>query len=266
MRQWIGLAGILGAWCWSVTPAAAQTQVYTNDFTTDVAGTTMGGVAATWTVDPRRSEFRTLSLNGATHFLGEFENETASLGLSNLPAHQRVRLTFNLYILKSWGGNNDGAGPDYWSLRVKDGCKLLDETFSNGSNGGDPLDYLQSFGGQGKPTKGFDPRQGYSPVEGSTHTDTLGYSHPASPYGDSTYRLAFEIPHTANTIGFEFAGRNLQGAGDETWGLDDVTVELLDSPAVPEPGALALFLPALGVIAVLRRGAREPRQIQEDTP
>lgn len=229
-------------------PAAAQTQVYTNDFSNGIEGTTGGGVTGAWTVNPHRSDFRTFSPNGGNGFLGELENETAVLDLANLPPHQKVRLSFHLYIIKSWGGNNTGAGPDYWSLRVKNGDTLLDETFSNGSNGGDPDEYLQSFGGQGVVGGPFDP------LTGALASGNLGYSHPASPVGDSTYSLTFEIPHTASTLGFEFAGRNLQGAGDETWGLDNVTVEVLNSPtAVPEPGALALFLPTLGMVAILRR-------------
>ena len=59
-----------------------------------------------------------------------------------------------------------------------------------------------------------------------------------TPFAGQTVRLRVAA---VDTESFLFAG------------IDDVRITETDTSAVPEPGALALFLPALGVVALLRR-------------
>nr|WP_253257748.1 Calx-beta domain-containing protein [Microcystis aeruginosa] len=52
--------------------------------------------------------------------------------------------------------------------------------------------------------------------------DTLGYTY----YGDSVYHLSYTFPNVSNSIILNFSGIGLQGIGDESWGLDNVSVRV----------------------------------------
>ena len=166
------------------------------------------------------------SPNGRQQFLGEFGgpvivaappydpqhfvrvDETVTLTLRDLKLHTFVTVAFDLYILKSWDGNNQTYGPDRWSLRVQGGPILLDTTFSNNPKTGADLS-----------------RQNY-PVANSPHrsgaasVNTLGYTF----YGDSIYHFRFTFPHAGDTLMLDFSSSLFEGKGtdDESWGLDNV--------------------------------------------
>ena len=72
------------------------------------------------------------SPNHAQRFLGEFGGpqiglpgepsynhtrveQTVSLALRDLPPHAALKISFDLYILKSWDGLSPAYGPDRWS-------------------------------------------------------------------------------------------------------------------------------------------------------
>src|SRR5215470_5014918 len=89
------------------------------------------------------------SANGRQRFLGEFGgpaivqappydpqhfvrvDQSIRLTLDGLARHSSATVSFDLYILKSWDGNNPNYGPDRWRLAVAGGATLLDATFSN---------------------------------------------------------------------------------------------------------------------------------------
>jgi len=145
---------------------------------------------------------------GGRHFLGQFGNDQVGLRLDNLPRHTWVTISFDLYVVQSWDGNHATVGPDVWSVGVDGAQTLLRTTFSNS-----------------EPRQAFpDPYPGgdYPARTGAAEIDTLGY-----PYiGDSVYRLTFTFPHTGHSVAFNFAGTGLEPLGNETWGLDNVAVEL----------------------------------------
>jgi hypothetical protein len=66
-------------------------------------------------------------------------DETITLTLHDLKPHTLVTVAFDLYILKSWDGNNQTYGPGRWALRVQNGPTLLDTTFSNNPKTGADL-------------------------------------------------------------------------------------------------------------------------------
>lgn len=169
------------------------------------------------------------SPNGKERFLGEFGgprivtkpphdplhfvrvDETITLTLRNLEPHTRASVSFDLYILKSWDGNNLNYGPDRWRLSVQGGEALLDTTFSNNPKTA-PYDLsLQDY-----PTRNCLPRSS------ATTVNTLGYAF----YGDSTYHLSFSFAHSGDTLMLNFSSSLFEGKGvvDETWGLDNVRV------------------------------------------
>ncbi len=143
---------------------------------------------------------------GGTKFLGEFTNDTVTLSLKSnadpIHLHDQLRISFDLYILKSWDGN---SSPDRWQLIV-DGQTIVDTTFSN-VNGRQA--FPQSY-----------PDGNNAPRTGAVASNTLGYSY----FGDAIYHFDLIVPHSANTATIQFKGLNLQSASDESWGLNNVRV------------------------------------------
>jgi uncharacterized repeat protein (TIGR01451 family) len=187
----------------------------------------------------------TKSPNG-TKLLGEFGNETVTLTLDNLPPHTRAILSFELYILRSWDGNqvnwpgnitglpsltaNAIIGPDQWKL-VADGKNLLQTTFANPSG----ADFRQAF--PGNYPGGSHPAQ-----TGASEVNTLGYRYTTIGPLDSTYRLTYTFDHQDSQLRLDFTGSGLQTLEDESWGLGHVQV-ILASDADPQP--FQLFFPIL---------------------
>ena len=150
---------------------------------------------------------------GQRGFLGQFGNTTVSLNLTDLPAHAAVTVSFDLFIIRSWDGNNQETfyGPDIWELKVRNGLTLLSTTFSNGDSA---QSYPDSYPGGEYP--------GYS---GSSEQNTLGYWHPLDWFEqDAVYQLSFTFEHSTDSLILDFSASGLQGVSDESWGLDNVRV------------------------------------------
>lgn len=189
---------------------------------------------------------------GERTFLGEFGNETVSLTLTGLSAYDRLRLEFDLYLIRSWDGSSSETAFDYgddtFKVILGDGTVLLDETFSNGNPAG------QSYGPL--------PLNPYH--TGAAETYSLGFTFhdgilQTTQVMDSVYRFSFAFAHSADLLSVNFTGYGLQGIDDESWGLDNVRVS-----AVPEPNSAPLM--ALGLLALFwqmrrhNRGARTNRR------
>ncbi len=165
-------------------------------------------------------------------FLGEFGNEIACLDLADLPGHNQVTVSFDLYIIRSWNGASGLPGyedqvetyqPDRWQFAV-DGQKLLETTFSNVV-----LNY-QSY-------PGSYPDERHMPWQtGAAEVNSLGYKDRGLPM-DAVYRLAFTFPHTGDTLHLDFTAMGLQELINESWGLDNVSVMIR---AIPQT-----FLPVI---------------------
>lgn len=189
------------------------------------------------------------SPNGRQRFLGQFGgpvivaappydpqhfvtvDETVTLTLHDLKPHTFMTISFDLYVLKSWDGNNPTYGPDQWRLRVHDGPTLLETTFSNNPKTG--LDLSQ----QNYPVANS-PQQ-----SGAASVNTLGYTF----YGDSIYHFAFNFPHAGDTLMLDFSSSLFEGKGtdDESWGLDNVRV----SSNSDGPIAASAAAPSVGLAA-----------------
>jgi hypothetical protein len=173
-----------------------------------------------------------LSPNGKERFLGEFGGpailterpfdplhfvrveETVTLTLRNLKPHTAATVTFDLYVLKSWDGNNPNYGPDRWSLSVQGGPTLLDTTFSNNPKTGAYDLSLQNY-----------PVANSAHQTGAAVVNSLGYKF----YGDSIYHLSLTFAHTGETLAVNFSSSLFEGkgTGDESWGLDNVRVSTI---------------------------------------
>ena len=152
----------------------------------------------------------------ARGFLGQFGDENVILTLSDLPAHTQATVSFDLFILRSWDGNNQIHGPDIWQLKVDGGPTLLHTTFANAPVNFE--DFRQAYPDDY-------PGGDYPPYTGATEIKTLGYTD--AP--DSVYHLRYTFDHIASIMSLDFSGQGLQEIKDESWGLDNVEVMILSA-------------------------------------
>lgn len=235
-------------------PAQGSTLAYSHDFQWDVGAPAPYGWSAGTIQSAPNPDY-----DGWRRFLGEFVNETVTLSLNDLAPHAFVQVEFDLYLLRSWDGESDEFGKDFFGFRA-DGSQLLRESFSNGGAG-------QSYCGSAC----VSGQSVYAPMTGAAETYSLGYRFdnwlPESPkYGtsevmDSVYHFSFTFAHGASNLQLAFFGEGLQpfwvnreggGYWDESWGLDNVSVHLMP---VPEPQTWALLLAGFLLAFAARRRA-----------
>jgi subtilase family serine protease len=140
---------------------------------------------------------------GGRSFLGTFSAGTVTLTVAGLPDHSHLTLDVDLVTLLSWDGS--GGGPDLIEIAC-DGQAVL----------------YSSFALYGSTTQSFPrryPEALFPLATGAAEHNTFG----GQPM-DAVYPLTFVIAHSADTAVFTFRGLNLQGAGDEAWGLDNAVV------------------------------------------
>ncbi|MBU1260621.1 MAG: PEP-CTERM sorting domain-containing protein [Planctomycetes bacterium] len=206
--------------------------VYSNDFE--------GSVGSEWSSTTTDITPGTPS-HAADKFLGQFwGSDTVSLTLNNLPSHAELTVSFDLYIIQSWDGNNDAYGPDIWDLSVSGGPTLLHTTFAN-SVGIRTQSYPDSY-----------PNGDYESRTGAAENDTLGFTyHSVSFIRDSVYRFygteSLTFSHSGSSVVLNFSG-NIHDVfpNQESWGIDNVQV-------TPEPATILLL--TLGGL-VLRKNRR----------
>lgn len=178
---------------------------------------------------------------GSRTFLGQFDNDTVTLTL-NTVAGNSYELCFDLFVIRSWDGNNASVGPDHFKLDIDGTNVLMDTTFSNLDEGGNSS-YNQSY-------SAANPNGDFAPYTDADEVDTLGYTF----YGDSVYSFggstnaAFNFIATGSITQINFTGYGLQGGTDESWGIDNVKV-------VPEPASMTIL--GLGALAALKRKRRK---------
>lgn len=183
--------------------AATPSVPYTNFYTEDFQGS-IGNAQASWSTvqtevapaDPNR------------RFLGRFLNQTVTLTLGPLPAHDCLCLRFEFFVIESWDGNHPRyGGPDLFTVGV-DGVPQLSDSFGQ-----------HPFGVQWSQTYGPDPIN--LPGTGRSETDTLGYNR----WGNSVYNIELcDIAHTASAASITFSAQGLQSLSDESWGIDNLEV------------------------------------------
>lgn len=175
---------------------------------------------------------------GNRSFLGQFSSEKVSLEIDNIPIESSLKLSFDAFILGSWDGSNEIVGPDFLILSI-DGNVLLNTTFSNHQIPNYSETFLQSY------PNSYSSGISNEPFTGASETYTLGYTHPHGIPMDSVYFLEFYFTNLTSKLTIDFSAIMTAGITDESWGLDNVKVEI-----IPEPTTIALL--TLGGL-ILRR-------------
>ena len=218
----------------SASPASASV-IYSNDF--ENASDPLTGWSSNSTTDTTPG---TLS-HTADRFLGQFSNSTTTLTLNNLPLHNQMTLSFDLYIIRTWDGStvyppwpSFPLGPDIWFCSVQGSEQLIYTTFTNNEQHG----FRQAYP--------FDYPSGDFPARsGAIEENTLGFlGDPPGIVQDSVYHLDFTFSHSQSDVVINFGATGLEGLANESWGIDNVTV-------IPEPATLLLF--GLGGVMLRKR-------------
>jgi hypothetical protein len=154
--------------------------------------------------------------------LGRYNNGRFSLQLKDLPTHDLVQVSFDLYIHDSWEGNDRGDdGPDIWQMKV-DGAVFINTTFSNCKSGfcypqSYPLNYLNNKNAAG--SEAF-------------RTDLIGVCKLiGKPGGTSLYKIVKTISHKTNTFNLECLDSLRTSTNDpvcdESWAVDNLSVKII---------------------------------------
>ncbi|NQU96493.1 MAG: protein kinase, partial [Chloroflexi bacterium] len=195
-----------------------------------------GGAGHVW------SDGRVSHSGPFTQFLGRFGNDTVSVKLTDLPAHNLVRLMFDLYVIDSWDGNDPGGDPDYFQVGFGSSTdNLLSETFTRFCPNPDQMSYAATQPEVCGTDLGFDPAS-----------------------QDVIYRNlnnGFTFEHSGGELVLNFTGRNLEGIDNESWGIDNVRVFVgarVHEPRtfVDEPGAFVVAGSDLGPFTIVRFESR----------
>jgi alpha-tubulin suppressor-like RCC1 family protein len=141
------------------------------------------------------------------HYLGDFVySDTLRLRLNDLPAHQRIQISFELYVIGPWQGST-GTLPGLWQFGYNGQTPWVSTTFSNlpGAAQNFPSNY---------------PLGNYPWRTGAMGTDELGYSGVV----DTRYQLAISQIHNTSDLDVIFQSLNLPAG--VRWGIDNVRIVL----------------------------------------
>jgi hypothetical protein len=151
-----------------------------------------------------------------TNVIGNFNNTVMNLQLNNLPAHNMVYVSFDLYTHDRWEGNRVGLPGivDVWNVRINEEFQLS-TTFSNIRS--QPQSYPEWIGDSKNISRG-------------NAIDTLLPGNclwEAAKNGTSKYKIAFSRPHTSSLFTLSLNDA-LQGSYcEKSWSIDNILIEAI---------------------------------------
>jgi len=164
-------------------------------------------------------------------FLGEYGNEQLNFGFTAPDitavdeAHNFVKVTFDLYILRSWDGQANALyGSDLWRMLMiganQEQSLLLEYSFSNFNDTPDQIENSR----QSYPF----PYQWNLTTEGRSGAkaiNALSYEF-RGVVRNTTYEISYYLPRTVDPVSLGFSASGLQVIDDESWGIDNMKVEM----------------------------------------
>lgn len=190
-----------------------QTEVYFNDFETgDLSGITNGYL---------------YEYNGST-VLGRYNQNGFELLLTELPQHDLIQISFDLFIHDTWDGDKLGIdevdGPDIWQMLI-DEEMYINSSFSNivcvNANGEfcPPQSYPANY-----------PNNNNYPRKGAYRVNLPGACH---PNGTTTmYKISKTISHSRSKLLLQCVDKLVQVNTedpncDESWSVDNIKVNAI---------------------------------------
>lgn len=184
--------------------------VYNNDFETGDLSAIKGGLLG--------------QFNGS-NVLGQFSNGDFTLSLNNLPKHDLVTVSFDLYIHDNWRGDLAPDGPEIWQMLL-DGNTYISATFSN----------LGCMPGNTCPPQSYPfnyPNNFNNPKTGAYRTDLPGVcSLQANPNGTTQYKITKTFKHSNTTLSLECLDHLDQKdyanpKCEKSWSVDNINIQTI---------------------------------------
>ncbi len=188
---------------------AVYSSYYTNSFNTmaDTASWTFpASVPATGTPVVK-------SWNGRT-VLGNMGAQQAILNLSGLPAHDKIKVEFDLFIHDSWDGNNIYSGPDIWNMKV-DGSSVINTTFSNW--------WFSPYNSQAYPNNIPANNPNYT---GSEETNLPTACNSQVSTLSTRYRISKVVDHSASSLALLLEAIGIEVSCNESWSIDNLSIQM----------------------------------------
>ena len=276
MRTVLTVMSIWLALCLPALPAAHGNQtIFSNNFETNTAGFTAGGVLTGLTRTNLPSDGGGLGSVNQSMWLGplgygvaksQANTEIVSLMLTGLTPGQNYMVAFDLLVGASWDGAASGYGPDGWYFAVN-GTRLVDTYFSNGDQGIDygaysPQRYTDSHYADpnGPDVPAFTGAEFYR-KDGPGYSGYYGIYYFSHGVGNPV--LSFTASGTSASLEWaRYSPPNNSGdSSDEYWALDNVLVTTLDVPAP----ALAIRLTTTNSVVISWPSPATGYTLQENT-
>lgn len=157
--------------------------------------------------------------------LGQY-NDSGFILTLNLPKHDLVTVSFDLYIHDSWDGDKVSPdGPDIWEFLI-DGSPFINATFSNDAcaPGGfcSPQSYPLNY-----------PNNYNNPKTGAYRTDLPGACYlKDNPKGTTMYKIQKTFRHSNARMLLQCIDKLVQTNTadpkcDESWSVDNITVKVI---------------------------------------
>ncbi|MDB4921106.1 hypothetical protein [Mucilaginibacter sp.] len=183
--------------------------VYHNDFETNDLSNITNGVISTY---------------NNSSVLGQYNDGNFILTLNNLPKHDIITITFDLYIHDSWDGNKKAPdGPDIWEMFIN-GDPFIYTTFSNAAcapgNFCSPQSYPADY-----------PSNYNNPRTGAYRIDLPGVcSWKDDPKGTTLYKISKTFKNSDNKLVLQCVDKLVQTNTDdpkcdESWSVDNINVK-----------------------------------------
>nr|WP_068892638.1 hypothetical protein [Pedobacter panaciterrae] len=191
-----------------------QAEVYNNDFEQNNLVGISGGEIETF---------------NNSKVLGRYNNGGFELSLTNLPEHDLIDISFDLYIHDSWEGNKPGQddveGPDIWQLLVNN-TVYINTTFSNivcqPGYFCDPQSYPANY-----------PNYNNNPKSGVSNRNLPGACSMAGVIGGtSLYKISKQIRHSDKQLLLKCLDKLVQKnvadpKCDESWSIDNLKIKAI---------------------------------------
>jgi hypothetical protein len=190
-----------------------ETEVYFNDFETGDLSSISNGYLYEY--------------NGST-VLGRYNQNGFELLLTDLPTHDLIQISFDLFIHDSWDGNKLGIdevdGPDIWQLLI-DEEMYINASFSNiacvNANGMfcPPQSFPENY-----------PHNNNYPRKGAYRVNLPGACH---PNGTTTwYKITKTISHSRSKLLLQCVDQLVQKNTDdpncdESWSVDNIKINTI---------------------------------------
>ncbi len=150
-------------------------------------------------------------------FLGKLSNNTAAFSVYNLTEHDSITISFDIYIIGTWDGNDKTYGQDVFMLKI-DSNEYIKTSFSNTT-------FTQSYPELNIGNKSYKAKTGARAINklGFTWKEHNRYDG----IMDAVYSITLTVPHHNNSTDILFSCTLRDSDNslyNESWGLDNVTL------------------------------------------